>query len=159
MLQASCTCRSSCVMRAVCSDESWQGLQAPCSTSCGAGAAQCQGIWGSDPQSKPRGAAASRLCSSAPCAGRQPAYLVQIRDCVSAGSDLPKVYFEAFPKHARTRAGEWGESLEGGSPSKFTKIPLPVTCLGAPSPRSQTGPGLKKAFAAFKSKPRINCAF
>lgn len=95
----------------------------------------------------------------APCAGRQPAYLVQIRDCVSAGSDLPKVYFEAFPKHARTRAGEWGESLEGGSPSKFTKIPLPVTCLGAPSPRSQTGPGLKKAFAAFKSKPRINCAF
>lgn len=69
MLQASCTCRSSCVMRAVCSDESWQGLQAPCSTSCGAGAAQCQGIWGSDPQSKPRGAAASRLCSSGSVCG------------------------------------------------------------------------------------------
>lgn len=78
---------------------------------------------------------------------------------------LAQTYRRRILRHSQITPGhggcarEWGGSLEGGSPSKFTKIPLPVTCLGAPSPRSQTCPGLKKAFAAFKSKPRINCAF
>lgn len=102
MLQASCTCRSSCVMRVVCYRAG---------SDCRLPAARPAG------QELPSGRAFGDLVrragpvvpqhlASAPqalCAGQQPAYSVQVRDCVSAGSDLPKAHFEAFPNHARTR--------------------------------------------------------
>lgn len=48
--------------------------------------------------------------------------------------------------------------MEGGCPSRFTKIPLPFAPLGAP-PQQSGLPRTKKVFAAFKTEPRINCAF
>lgn len=71
--------------------------------------------------------------------------LLHVRDCVSAGSDVRMVYFEVFPKHART----WGMfrgtggGLLGGSPGEFTKIPLPVVPLGAHR-NSQPCPGPRR---------------
>jgi len=73
-------------------------------------------------------------------------YLVHVHSCVSSGSGVTKVYFEMFPKRFRTWRMFWGVGggLERGSPSRFTKILLLVTWLGAPSLKSQACPGLKR---------------
>lgn len=105
--ERSCTCRSSCVMRAV---------RYRAGRDCRLPAARPAG------QKLPSGRAFRNLvrragpvlpqhlasAPQAPCAGQQPAYSVQVRDCVSAGSDVLKAYFEVFPKHARTWRVFWG---------------------------------------------------
>lgn len=86
--------------------------------------------------------------------------LFHIRDCASAGSDVRMLYFEVCPKSSRIwwmfQGTEGG--LLGGSPSEFTKIPLPAVSFRG-TPQQSALPRTKKVFAAFKPKPRINCAF
>lgn len=58
--------------------------------------------------------------------------LSHVWDCVSAGSRVRMVHFEVCPKCSSTwwmfQGTEGG--LLGGSPSEFTKIPLPAVSLG-----------------------------